>query len=128
MKTPLKLVLPVTVLAVLGLGISPLFARQGKQMATQHDKQIVKLMSEHKMTLERAVKEAEQNTKGEALNASAEMQGSNAVVNVTCVVGENEKTVTVDVNTGRVSEMMARMRTAPATRSPRKYEQPKKKP
>jgi uncharacterized membrane protein YkoI len=126
MRNTRKLVVPAIALVVLGLGAGVLFAQQAGQTATQHDKDIVKAMTEHKMTLAKAIDAAEQYTKGQALSAMAQMQGNDVVVNVTCLAGDNVKHVTVDVKTGKVTDT-PQAHNAPSHHA-RHGQKPEKKP
>jgi hypothetical protein len=128
MRNTRKLVVPAIALVVLGLGAGALFAQQAGQTATQHDKDIVKAMTEHHMTLVKAIDAAEQYTKGQALSATAQMQSIDAVVDVACLAGDNVKHVTVDVKTGKVTDASQMHKAASPAPSHRKYEhKPEKK-
>jgi len=102
-----RIVVPTVALVVLALGAASLFAQSVLPKATQFQKDTVKFMGEHKMTLAKAIEAAEQETKGQALSAAALMQGGDAIVNVSCLVGDSVKQVTVDVKTGKVKETAA---------------------
>jgi uncharacterized membrane protein YkoI len=129
MRNTRKLVVPAIALVVLGLGAGVLLAQQAGQMATQHDKDIVKAMADHKMTLVNAIEAAEQQTQGQALSAMAQMRGNDAVVNVTCLAGDNVKHVTVDVNSGKVTETPQTHReTGPSPTHGKHGQKPVKKP
>jgi len=90
--------------AVLGLGVYAAIAQQSGQVATTQEKDTVKALSEHHMTLVKAIEEAERHAKGEAISATAQMSGKNATIDVACVVGNNVKHLMVDVSTGKLTE------------------------
>lgn len=97
------------VICVLSAGVvlAQQTALPGQVSDGQNDKQVVKLMTEHKMTLAKAVESAEQHSKGHAISAHAHMRGADAVISVVVVADDITKHLTVDVNTGKVSEQTA---------------------
>lgn len=125
MKLTRKLVVPGIVIVALGLGAVALFAQPPGQTPAQHDKDIVKFMADHKMTLAKAIEAAEQHSKGQALRAMAEMENADVVVKVACLVGDNVKHLVVDAKTGKVTEAAPPQAMGPSP-GQGKHEHPKK--
>ncbi len=113
-----RIVAPTVVAVVLALGVATLLAQPVILKATQLQKDTVKFMVDHKLTLVKAIEAAEQETKGQALNATAQMEGNDVIVNVSCLVGDSVKHVMVDVKTGKIKEV-AIQTPAPAPTHPK---------
>ena len=123
-----KFILSAIALVVLGMTGGQLLAQQAGRSATQPQKEIVKLMGEHQMTLAKAIELAEQQTKGRAIDATTSMAGTtDAQVNATCIVGDSVRRVTVDVDTGKVTES-SQQTSAPRSHRQMKREHNRKKP
>ncbi len=114
--------------AVLTVGGGTLLAQQSGSNASQNDQQVVKLMSDHHMTLSKAIELAEQQGKGRAISAAVQMQGGDGTVSVTVVAGERSHHMSVDVKTGKVSESAAGAGTSTKSAAGKPHDQSKKKP
>ena len=128
MKSVRKVFVPVIAIAVFGLAATVLYAQQTGKAGGHTAQEALKAMTAHKMTLVSAIETAERETKGQAVNASAQMRDEGAVVSVTCLVGETSKHVTVDVATGKVTETAPMQKAAKNGMNHGKHEQPNKKP
>jgi hypothetical protein len=122
MKRVAKFAVPVIALAAFGFAANLLFAQHGGG-PQQSAKEIVKVLTDNKMTLIKAIQAAEDHSKGQAFAAMTRIEGDDAMVNVSCLVGEETKHLVVDVKTGKVTEKAPKEKPEAG-----KGEPPKKKP
>lgn len=119
-------------LAVIGGGT--LLAQDAGKSSSPNDKQLLKLMTDHGMTLSKAISAAEHHSKGQAISATAQMQGSDGVVNVVLVNNQTTEQVSVDIKTGSVREPAGKDKSAnnkheaDKSDTTKSHTQPKKKP
>lgn len=133
MKERSKLLFPILAGAIAVFGGGTLLAQQAAPGTGQNDKELVKLMSDHHLTLAKAVEAAERHANGHAISATAQMQGADGVVNVMVVTNQATTPVTVDIKSGAVRGSAAD-KTAGAkhgagmSNTGKAHEQPKKRP
>lgn len=103
---PVKLIVPLSLIAALALIAYPLYAHCGKCAAD--GKTIASQLDQNKMTLAKFVTNAEQHSKGRAISVISELDQSDRVmVEVYCIVGDPAKIqlCQVDGSTGSVLGM-----------------------
>lgn len=71
---------------------------------TDRERDMVKQMQSHGMTLAKAIAAAETNTGGTAVAARAHHEDKNVMIDVDCVVGDKVVQASVDSATGKVTQ------------------------